>query len=426
MKSKNRKSSYLKLVVVAEDEATREFIVVIDFRDINGRIRRLEQPKSSLRKINFLKETLDNAGAQLPTSETDARDVVKSLARSANTANRWKYAPAVGWYDGHRAFVLPGRVIGSPRGGPRLLPPRRHNNYQQFELCKKGCHDDWVTSVATSARYSSCMVLGICMALAAPLLDFLDFHSFGILLSGPSKAGKSTALVVAGSVSGIAREEDLPNFRTTDAAFGEIPAAFNNTLLPVNELGLLKGSARTRQERLRDFSYGLAEGRGTTYSKFVSHDAGAGGERWRTLVFACGEDTMVDVALAAGAKRAAGKSIRWADVCGVSRTANDIFDNCPEAISGDDRIEWARRKCRDLRRGAKHNHGVAIDHYVERLIKRRRKIARSLRPLIQEFIEVVGEQDDDPAVRHLASCFGLIRAAGIFAVRFRPSHTPRS
>ena len=40
--------------------------------------------------------------------------------------------------------------------------------------------------------------------------------------------------------------EDLPNFRATDAAFGEIPAAFNDTLLPLNELGLAE---RIRQAK---------------------------------------------------------------------------------------------------------------------------------------------------------------------------------
>jgi hypothetical protein len=62
---------------------------------------------------------------------------------------------------------------------------------------------------------------------------------------------------VAGSVIGIAREERLPNFRTTDAAFGELPAAFNDLLMPINELGLFKGSSRERHQRLRDLTYGL-------------------------------------------------------------------------------------------------------------------------------------------------------------------------
>ena len=183
MHKTDRKSLQLKLVAIAEDEATREFIAIIKFRDINGQIRRLEQPKSSLRKMDQLREALDNAGAYLSTNDKENTDAIRALSLSAHNAERWKYAPAVGWYDGHRAFVLPDRVIGRPRGDACILPPRRST---RFKLAHKGSHRDWVKSVAGPARYSSYMVLGICMALAAPLLDFLDFHSFGVLLSGPS------------------------------------------------------------------------------------------------------------------------------------------------------------------------------------------------------------------------------------------------
>jgi putative DNA primase/helicase len=414
-----RKSPYIKLVAIAEDEATRGFIAIIKFRDINGQIRRLEQPKSSLRKIDHLKDALDDAGAYLPTNDQACRDAIRALAKSANNAERWKYAPAVGWYDGHRLFVLSDRVIGRPRGTARILPPRRRRtDHQRFALNCKGSHKDWVRSVAEPARYSSSMVLEICMALAAPLLDFLDFHSFGILLSSLSKTGKSTALVVVGSVIGFACEQDLPNFRTTDPALGELPAAFNDMVMPINELGLLKGSARDLYERLRDLSYGFAEGRGTTYSKFVAQDDGNCGDKWRSLAFGSGEETMDQIALAAGETRSMGESIRWIDLCGIRPAAADIFDRCPKTVSADDRTIWARQHCKELREGAVDNHGVAFGHYVKCIIKSRRKISAWLQPLIDEFVKAAVDQVDEPAVHHLASCFGLIRAAGVLGVRF--------
>ena len=192
-------------------------------------------------------------------------------------------------------------------------------------------------SVAEPARHSSCMVLGICMALAAPLLDFLDFPSFGILLSGLPKSGKSTALVAAGSVIGFAREQDLPNFRVTDAALGEIPAAFNDMVMPLNELGLLKGRATDRHERMRDWAYGFAEGRGTTYSKFVSHDGENCCPKWRGLGLGTGEETLDQISLAAGQSRAMGASIRWIDLRGTQPGVKDIFDRCPKSVSADHR-----------------------------------------------------------------------------------------
>jgi hypothetical protein len=418
MKKEGRKSPHLKLVAIAEDEATREFIAVIEFRDIDGHIRRFVQPKYSLRKIGELREALDNAGAYLSTSETDNCKAIQALSRSADNADRWRYAPCVGWYDGHRAFVLSDRVIGRARGNALTLPPRDRKDHQRFELSRKGSHKEWLKSVAEPAQYSSCMVLGICMALAAPLLDFMDFHSFGILLADQSKAAKSTGLVVVGSVIGITGEEELPNFRTTDTALGELPAAFNDMVMPINELGLLKGSAKDRYERMRDLAYGFAEGRGTTYSKFVPHDNGNCGHKWRSLGFATGEETLDQIALAAGVSRSMGESIRWINLRGTRRGAADIFDRCPKSVSADDRTMWVRQRCKDLRRAARENPGVAFEHFVKRVIKRRRKISALATPLIDEFINAAVDKADEPAVHHLASCFGIIRAGGILGVRF--------
>ena len=413
-----RKSPYIKLVAIAEDEATRGFNAVMKFRDIDGQIRRIEQPRSTLRKIEKLKEALDDAGAYLSTDDRKNYDAIRALSSSVGRAERWKYAPHVGWYDDHRAFVLPGRVIGRPRGNAVIFPPRGQNDHHRFEFSFKGSHKDWVRSVAEPARYSSCMVLGICMALAAPLLDFLNCQSFGILLSDRSKSAKSTALVVAGSVIGIASENALPNFRTTDAALGELPAAFNDIAMPINELGLLKGSAKDRYQRIRDFSYGFAEGRGTTYSKFVAHGDGNCGHKWRGLVFATGEETLDQIALAAGESRSMGESIRWIDLRGTHRGAADIFDRCPKGVSAADRTKWAKGQCKDLRRGARDNPGVAIEHFIKRVIKRRREISALLQPLIDEFVDAAFHKVDEPSVHHLAGCFGLIRAAGVLGVRF--------
>ena len=116
MSKTDRKSLHLKLVAIAEDEATNEFIAVIEFRDIDGQIRRFEQPKSILRKIDQLKEALDNAGAYLSTNDRECRDAIRALSMSAGTAERRKFSASVGWYDGHRAFILHDRVIGRPRG----------------------------------------------------------------------------------------------------------------------------------------------------------------------------------------------------------------------------------------------------------------------------------------------------------------------
>jgi hypothetical protein len=63
-------------------------------------------------------------------------------------------------------------------------------------------------------------------------------------------------------------------------------------------------------------------------------------------------------------------------------------------------------------------HGIAFDQYIKRVIKSRHEIKTWLQQLIGEFVDTVVHPADEPAVHHLASCLGLIRAAGIIGVRF--------
>ena len=364
-------------------------------------------------------QMLDDAGASLPVCEHETKKMVRSLLLSERNAPRWKFAAATGWYDGHRVFIHPHEVIGRVRGRAAVKPPRPRATDHSAALTVRGSHKDWQHRVATPAQFSSRMVLGICAALAAPLLDFVDLNSFGIHMFGPGKVGKSTLLVVAGSVIGFGSEQDLSNFRTTDAAFGEVPAAFNDMLLPLNELGLLKGSLADRNQRIRDLSYGFAEGRGTTYSKLATIDGEGAKRRWRSIAPGTGEEAIDDISTAAGTIRMTGASIRWIDLPAVRKGADDILDRCPDKIDAADRRTWVRQRCKAFRRACRTDHGVAIQHFIERVIKHRRTIKVDLQSLTDQFVEAEIRKGDGPAVQHLATCFGHLEAAGLLGVRFK-------
>jgi hypothetical protein len=132
-----------------------------------------------------------------------------------------------------------------------------------------------------------------------------------------------------------------------------------------------------------------------------------------------GEETLDDIALSAGETRSVGASIRWIDLRGTHRGAKDVFDRCPKSVSAADRPKWIREQCKALRKAVRDNRGVAFEHFIGRIIKSRRKISAHLQPLIDEFLKAAVDEADEPALHHLASCFGLIRAAGIFGVRFK-------
>jgi hypothetical protein len=408
----------MRLKAVAEDEAKNEFHAIIEFRDIDGNKRRQSVPLSDLEDLKVLRRTLRNAGCYFSKRSDKAKAALTALAESTSKAERWKLAARVGWYNGHRQFVHPRCVFGKGRGNALIKPPAPHAEKHNSCLEMRGSHKKWLETVAVPAAYSSRIVLGICMALAAPLLDFAKLNSFGILVHGPRKAGKSTLLVVAGSVIGFASEHNLLNFRSTDTALGEIPASFNDMLLAINELGLLKGGNIQRSERMRDFSYQIGEGCGTTYSALAPINKRAAESKYHSIVLASGEEAIDEISEAARHTRAKGAAIRWIDLCATRDGAEDIFDLCPEQVTEKNRKAWAQQQCAALRRHCQANPGVAFKHFIGDVIRNRKTIALELSSLMKKVEKKLVREHDEYAIRHLAMCFALIGAAGILGIRF--------
>jgi hypothetical protein len=404
-----------KLVAIAEDEATKEFFANIRYRDLDGGVRRVSLPLADLDDRKALVKTLKNLGAYFSSKQPANERALAKLLASKRKAKRYNFAPRVGWYDGYSAFVLPKRVIGAARSGVSIRPPRLSSH--AGAIGRRGEHAEWVRTVAAHAKFSSRMVFAISAALAAPLLGMAQLHSFGVLVHGPGKAGKSTMLLAAASVGGYGREQDLPNFRATDPAFGEIPAAFNDSLLPLNELGLLKGSANEKYYRLRDFTYGFAEGRGTTYSKLAPIEQGILGSKWLSISLATGEETSNEIARDARETRMGGESIRWIDLAATRNGAAHIFDRIPKNVPEAERAQWAQQRCGKIRAGCRRNHGVTIQHFIEQVIGNCETVKHDVTSLQQKFVDWVIEANDNPVVRHLAKCFGHIYAAAVIGVR---------
>jgi putative DNA primase/helicase len=405
----------LKLIAIAEDEATKEFFAIIKCRDLDGGMRSVTLPLADLNHRKALAKTLTNLGAYFSNMESKNKRALDELLATKRKAERFNFAARVGWYgSGYKAYVLAKQVIGAANSAVAIRPPQQlKSDRPSTGIRPRGEHADWLSTVASHAKFSSRMVFGISAALAAPLLAMARLHSFGILVHGPGKAGKSTMLVAAASVCGYGREEDLPNFRATDSAFGEIPAAFNDSLLPLNELGLLKGSATEKYHRLRDFTYGFAEGRGTTYSKLASIEGGSGGSKWLSISLATGEVTSNEIARDARKIRMAGESVRWIDLAATRNGAADIFDRIPKKVPQAKRAKWAQNRCAKIRAGCRRNHGVAIQHFVEHVIRNSKSVQKEVKSLRRRFVNRVIDANDDPVVRHLAACFGHIYAAGI-------------
>jgi putative DNA primase/helicase len=414
----SEKQMELRVVATAEDQASGEFFAMVEYLDIRGGVRGVQVPLAELSDPRALKKLLINAGAYLPDDHNESAAALDMLKAQAENVKQSVFAPKLGWYgDGLCRFVRPKGVVGKQLKNAKLRPPRQLSaNVSAIDT--EGTHEGWMVKVAKPAAGSSRMVLAICAAFAAPLLKVVDMNSFVIFVTGASKMGKSTVTLAAGSVIGLGTEEDLPNFRTTDTAFGELLRDFNDNVMPLNEFGLLKGSANERRQRQRELAYGAAEGRGTTYSRFVPIEKSGKNIKRHSIIFANGEETSDEVALQAGESRMAGECVRWIDLLAARKGCPDVFDLTAPTGSPAERSKWFARWCGAIRRGCKNHHGHAQRHFLKQVIDHRTTIKGDLVKLRDEFTVLVTKNETDHVIQHLAKNFGHIYAAGVLAVRF--------
>jgi uncharacterized protein (DUF927 family) len=228
---KNTLTQKLRLLAIVEDEATNEFFAKIEFRDIYGRVRSVHTKPSDLDDLKGLKKLLINAGAFFSDDQNENLDALVALSSQAKATKRI-FASGLGWHDDKcRRFVRPHGVIGDNPEEMKLLPPRERSK-RILPMRTAGTHEGWVNQVARPAMHSSRMILGICAGFGAPLLKLANAESFAIYLTVLSTVGKSTVTLAAGSVVGFGTAGDLPTFRATNTALGELFQEFNDSLLP--------------------------------------------------------------------------------------------------------------------------------------------------------------------------------------------------
>ena len=174
------------------------------------------------------------SGGWAGATGTKARERLAQYLSSNQPARRILLIPRTGWHNG--TFILPDKTICPSGIDPSLIILKetpKINPYQQG-----GTFDGWHNFVATLAEGNSRLMLALCSALAAPLLDLVGLDSGGFNFVGASSTGKTTALLVAGSVwgKGTASDGYVLSWRSTDNALESTAALHSDTLLCLDEL----------------------------------------------------------------------------------------------------------------------------------------------------------------------------------------------
>jgi putative DNA primase/helicase len=411
-------SSPIRVLALTRDGDNRNWGRLIEVVDADNRSHRWPMPAALLASVrgDDYRQALLSLGARFAHGAAAAHALHRYLSTTVDFDGRElpraRAASRLGWHGD--CFVLPDRALG----GSDLVVYQTSSEIRAA-VRGKGSLEEWQERVAKPAEGNARVGLALAAAFAAPLLGPLQLEGAGIHLRGPSSIGKTTALIVAGSVWGGPAEHGGLNgykqsWQATANAIEGLAQAHCDLPLCLDELSLVKGEDAAR------VGYQLASGIGRGRA-FTSGLAAARLE-WRVFLISTGEISLADKIADARIpqRHMPGQAVRFLDLAADAGTGFGLFDHAPELAgkpnggTGKDRGDALARNLSDA---AQSCFGTAGPAFVEALIADREASLVEARRLINVFAERHAGGADGQ-VQRVARTFGLLSAAGELAIAY--------
>ncbi|WP_262299649.1 DUF927 domain-containing protein [Microvirga sesbaniae] len=294
-------SGPFRVLGLARDQGGDGWAIALEWRDRDGLLHRHFVPLADLIGDGTdVVKPLVSGGLEI-SPQSDRLKKLKAGFVGLDCRNRVRLVKRSGWHGS--AFVLPHVTLGNAEGESVVYDGKA----DAARYAQKGTLDEWIKHVAQPAAGNSRLIMALSLAFAGPLADLLNDEGGGVHLVGGSSLGKSTALVVAGSVwGGGGRGGFTQTWRATGNALEAIARAHSGTLLALDELGEL--DAREAGSTAYLLVNGQGKARGTR-----DGDARVRSE-WRIMLLSSGEIGLGDKIAETGKRAKAGQLIRLVDV----------------------------------------------------------------------------------------------------------------
>ncbi|SUC10596.1 Superfamily II helicase and inactivated derivatives [Pasteurella canis] len=213
----------------------------------------------------------------------------------------YRVVNATGWQSG--AYILPnGEVVGESKT-PVFFVGQSANN-KGYGV--SGSIESWQQEIANNVAGNPFMMLGVAVALSAPIIHLINAESFGVHIFGGSSTGKTTIANIASSIYGHPDEIRL-SWLTTPLGISNEAQARNDGFIPLDEIG-----QSTNRKHVGDIAYSLFNGVGKIQG------AKEGGNRdlarWRTVAFSTGEMDLETYLTNVGIKTNVGQLVRLLNI----------------------------------------------------------------------------------------------------------------
>ncbi|OOF30987.1 DUF927 domain-containing protein [Salinivibrio proteolyticus] len=302
----------------------------------------------------------------------------------------------IGWHQ--HAYVHP-RLTFYPSehsNNPRMVLQTMHP-IEGF--IQQGSSDSWRQHVGRYCLDNPLLIVGICAALAAPLLNLCGVDGFGLHLYGASSTGKTAALYPALSVWGEPNQL-RHSWRATANGLEGTALAHNDALLALDEMG------EVDPKEAGDVAYMLANGQGKTR-------AGKYGEmrlpaRWRLVFLSTGEVTLESHLASIGKRVKAGQQVRVIDLSADAGVQMGVF-NHSHGMNAADLADHLKQQSRQ------HYGCLALD-WLRYLTQHSAQVRPVFQNVRQRFLASLPTEADGQ-VRRVAEKFALLASAGLLAIQ---------
>ncbi len=358
--------------------------------------------------------TLALAGFVWPPDRKEIDAIVRALL-AQKPKRQFVMVSTPGWCA--EDYILPDEVISKTEKDLKVFLDPNTDAQVGAYLVGAGSLKLWKEKVAKPCRTSSRLRLCVAAALAAPFVRVLGLTSFGFNLFGPSSDGKTIALIVASSVSGLLNDDGLPTWADSETGIEDQARGHRDGILPLDETGGGSRGGVKSEEKLRNIAFALGSNRGRRLSKVYQKKNRTTVREFRVIMLSSSERSLEEIARAGGTSRLAGEDVRLIDVPASEANSAGVFDKKIKDIPGESKIETVKRLVEQLERDARYNQGFALRAMMRRFVADGSNSA-TLRKYMRVFEKQSPVPADHRAFFRIRTNFAVLYAAAALAIDY--------
>lgn len=384
--------SSLSVIAKTRDSTNGEWGYLLEFSDPDGHKKRWSMPAKMLAGDGTqYRSDLLSMGLMIEAG-LKVKNHLTTYIQTADVPERVRCVDRIGWHDD--VYVLPDRTIGT--GDEQVLFQAAGGTSSPFK--QRGTLEEWQTHVAAHCRGNSRMQFFISAAFASTLLHHAGVPSGGFHIWGDSSTGKSTAVIVAGSVFGGA--DYKKSWRATDNALEPTAQQYSDALLILDEL------AQADPKTVGNVVYMLGNeaGKGRATQNATAKRIAT----WRLLFISDGEIPLATHMAEAGKATKGGHDVRMAHISADAGKGLGVY----ETVHG---FDGGAAMSDHLVKAAHQYYGTAGLAFIEWAVSQSTGLRALMAKELNDKLQEICPKDAHGQVSRVATRFALVGLAGELA-----------